>query len=116
MTDDLRRTHAQIAALTRWAQTADRARATSPAREAMLAKFENRHECDLCGVIEIPPELKGDARARAVAAAMSAHYRRLALRSASARGRARQLYKQARESERELNDELTAAADDRAAG
>lgn len=115
MTSNLSSVHAQIAALTRWARTPDRSAATSPAREAMLAKFEHRHECALCGVVEIPEELRGEARARAVAAAMSAHYKRLALRSATARGQARALHRTARATERELHDDLAAAGDDRAA-
>lgn len=109
----LRSMQAQIAALTR-AATTDGSEISAPARRKFLANFENGHKCSLCGTIPINADLPPDQKARAVAAAMSVHFRRLALRSRMARGRARQLYVDARKAERQLDEEL-AQLDDRAA-
>lgn len=67
----------EIAAHESWAKTTDRAARTRPARQGLEAKFER--EVDPDGVMN-PAD-----RAKAVANARSAHYRRLALKSAAAR-------------------------------
>lgn len=107
MTDDrsLRSMHARIAALTRAART-DGSEISAPARRAFLAKFETRHECKLCGVVEIDQALPPAQRERAIAAAMSAHFTRLAVRPRAARARARRAYRAAKVYEAELDTEL----------
>ncbi len=69
----------QIAAHTSWANTADRAARTLPARRAMLDKFER----------QVDPEGVLDPADRATRAqhARKAHFARLALLSAQARRR-----------------------------
>ena len=67
----------QIAALESWAQTPDRAARTRNARAAMDRKFETQVDPD--GVMS-PAD-----RAKAVANARTAYYKRLALRSAETR-------------------------------
>lgn len=107
MPDDhsLRRLHARIAALTRAART-DGDEISAPARAAFMKRFETRHECQLCGVVEIDQTLPPIQRQRAIEAAISAHFTRLAMRSGLARAKARRLYQRAQEAEAELTDEL----------
>lgn len=68
---------ASIAANTRWAHETDRTAATSPARAAFEARFED----------EVDPErvLPAAERARRAANAKKAYFHRLALKSAQAR-------------------------------
>lgn len=114
MTDDrsLRSMHARIAALTRAART-DGREISAPARSAFMKRFETRHECKLCGVVEIDQTLPPAQCARAVQAAITAHFTRLAARPRIARMRAAQLYQSAAQAEAELDEEL--AGLDRAA-
>jgi hypothetical protein len=77
VTPDERRLNAQIAAHTRWAHEPDRTAATAPARRALDEKFETLVDPDR----KLDPVL----RARMAASARSAHYRRLAKRSAEVR-------------------------------
>jgi hypothetical protein len=74
---EVRALSARIAAHDRWGHTADRAAATAPARAAFLNRFER--EADPDGVL--PP----DVRAKLAANLMSAHFARMALKSAQAR-------------------------------
>ena len=115
MTDDasLRSMHARIAALTRSART-DGREISAPARAAFLQKFETRHECKLCGTVEIDQSLPPAQRQRAVEAAIRAHFTRLAMRPRIARARARRLYVDAKKAEAALSEEL--AGLDNAAG
>lgn len=78
-----RRLHAQIAAHESWAHTVDRAARTAPARAALMAKFER--EVDPDGTMR-PAE-----RARLAEHKRKAHFQRLALKSARARRRSREL-------------------------
>lgn len=70
---------ASIASHESWARTPDRAARTAPARAAMEAKFEREVDPDNV----LPP----DVRAKMAENARSAHYKRLALKSAKARKR-----------------------------
>jgi hypothetical protein len=67
----------RVAALSRWAATADRTAATSPARTAFLRRFE----------LEVDPrgELDPVERARRASLSRRAYMTRLALRSATTR-------------------------------
>lgn len=72
---------ARLAAHQSWANTADRTARTAPARRALLDGFERQVDPD--GVLE-PAE-----RARRAEHARKAHFTRLALRSAQARRKER---------------------------
>src|SRR5207248_9237744 len=78
MTPAQRSLRAKIAAHTSWANTADRAARTAAARKAALDRFDR--EVDPDGV------LAPEERARRACNARSAHFSRLAYRSARARG------------------------------
>lgn len=67
----------QIAAHESWAKTVNRTARTQPARDALRAKF----------AAEVDPDglMDPDTKAKAVDNAISAHYRRLAQKSAEAR-------------------------------
>jgi hypothetical protein len=70
---------ARIAAHTRWAKTPDRTAATAAQRQAFLDRFER----------EVDPDgtLAPDVRAKLAENAKSAHFTRLAMRSAQSRRR-----------------------------
>lgn len=102
-----RRANAQIAALTRAARTDGRA-ISAPARAAFLERFETRHECRHCGVIQIDQSLPPEQRARAARAAMSAHFRRLAAASKLARYTAARIEAQADQVDEQLRADLAA--------
>jgi hypothetical protein len=86
MTENERRLAARIAAETSWAMTEDRAARTAPARRALDAKFLT--------------EAKGDpVRAEHL---RRAHFARLALKSAQARRKSREMAQCAAEAEAEL--------------
>lgn len=70
---------AQIAAHTKWANTADPSAATAPARTAFLARFER--QVDPEGIL--PPA----ERTRRAESAKSAHFARMAFKSAQSRAR-----------------------------
>jgi hypothetical protein len=74
---------ARLAAHTSWANTADPAARTEPARHAALARFER----------DVDPEgrLTDEERARRAAHARKAYFASLALKSAQARRQSRQL-------------------------
>lgn len=74
-----RKMRSQIAAHESWAQTPDRTARTEPARRAMFEKFEKQVDPD--GAL-LPAE-----RAKRAENARSAHYKRLAFKSAQARRR-----------------------------
>jgi len=101
----LRSTQARIAALTRAAMT-DGAEISAPGRKAFLESFQTGHECRHCPPIIIDQSLAPEQKARAVQAAISAHFSRLALASARARGKAQVLMRQSRAADRELADGL----------
>jgi hypothetical protein len=77
LTPSQRRIRAQIAAHTSWANTADPAKRTAPARKGFLGRFER----------QVDPEgkLPLEERQRRAESAMRAHMQRLALKSARAR-------------------------------
>lgn len=106
-TDDrtLRSIQARVAALTRAART-DGSEISAPARKAFMDRFETRHECKLCGVIEIDQTLPPKQRQRAIQAAISAHFVRMARRTRVAKNKARRQYVAARKVEQELAEEL----------
>lgn len=107
-TDKLKSEQGRIAALTRVARVGGR-KISAPARAGFLAKFDTRHECALCGVIEIDQTLPLAEQAAAAAAAKSAHFRRMAQQRNKKRGRVDELEAQmAREDEalRELLREV----------
>lgn len=95
LTDSERSLRARIAAHERWAQTPDRSAATAPARAALMARFER--EVDPNGTL--PPA----ERARRAEHARKAYYGRLALKSARARRRSKELAAEGEAAERELN-------------
>jgi hypothetical protein len=109
MTDDpaalQRRASATIAALTRAART-DGREISAPGRAAFLASFQTRHTCKHCGTIEIDQSLPPDQRARAARAAMSAHFRRLASVSVTARHTMQRIDQIAVAAEEQLDAEL----------
>lgn len=72
-----RRLRASMAAHESWAKTDDRSARTEPARQALLARFEQQVDPD--GILD-PAE-----RAKRAEHARQAHYKRLALKSAKAR-------------------------------
>ncbi|GAA2185018.1 hypothetical protein GCM10009785_35100 [Brooklawnia cerclae] len=84
----------RIAANERWAREPDRSAATAPARAAMLAKFER--EVDPDGV------LTPEERARRAGHAKKAYFTRLALKSARARRRSKELADEAAQADAEL--------------
>lgn len=104
----LRSMSAQIAALTRVARQPGY-EISSPGRASFLRKFETgEHKCRYgCPKWDpISAGLSDDVRAKMVAARLSAHMRRLAIRSRTARMKARRLYQAAKEAENELAEEL----------
>lgn len=86
MTDSERRLAGQIAAHISWANTTDRSRRTAPARQALEQKFLDQAEGD--------PQRAASLR--------KAHFQRLALKSAQARRRARELTTEADQADAEL--------------
>lgn len=85
-TESERKLHAQIAAHESWAATPDRSARTAPARRALDQKFLDAADGD-------------PIRAEHLRAA---HFKRLALKSAQARRRSRELASVADAAEREL--------------
>jgi hypothetical protein len=100
-----RRANATIAALTRAART-DGREISEPARKAFMRGFETKHTCGHCGTIEIDQSLPLEQRDRMARAAMSAHFRRLAAVSVTARAAMRRLDGIAGEAETQLDREL----------
>lgn len=107
---DIKSLQMSIAALTRVAREGG-AKISAPAREAFLDGFKTRHECNLCGVIEIDQELPEAERDKAAAAALRVHFSRLAQRSAIARRRARMHTAEAEAAEARLASELATVDD-----
>lgn len=107
---DIKSRQMSIAALTRVAREGG-TKISKPAREAFLDSFKTRHECDLCGVIEIDQELPEAERDRASDAALRVHFTRLAQRSALARRRARVHDAEAEAAEARLASELATVDD-----
>jgi len=100
-----RRANATIAALTRAAKT-DGREISAPARRAFLEKFETEHTCDRCGTIRIDQSLPPEQRARAVKAAISLHFRRLASVSVAGRHAIQRLDDTVSAAEEQLRAEL----------
>jgi hypothetical protein len=50
----------------------------APANQAQTDGFYSRHECKMCGLVEIPPDAPADERQRRGDAAQRAHHLRLA--------------------------------------
>jgi hypothetical protein len=110
---EIRSTHAQLAALTR-AATTDGAEISAAGRAKFLANFETEHTCRHCGTVTIDQSLPPAQRRRAAQAAMRAHFIRLRRASQISRDRAATLIEQARAAEQELADDkaqLHAAAE-----
>ncbi len=84
----------RIAALERWAHTPDRSAATKLARDAMDAKFER--------LVDPDNQLDPTERARRAAYKRTAHFQRLALKSAQSRRKAKALTDAAKAAEAEL--------------
>ncbi|MGI8938879.1 MAG: hypothetical protein ACR2JF_11855 [Iamia sp.] len=82
-----RKLRASIAAHESWARTEDRAQRLAPARQAFADSFLDKVDPDH----RLPPA----ERARRAENARKAHYQRLALKSAQARRRKRELNDQA---------------------
>ena len=74
-----RRAAAKVASNTRWAMEPDRRAATQAARDAQLRKFED--------LVDPERVLDPKERARRAESAKSAHYTRLARRSAESRAK-----------------------------
>jgi hypothetical protein len=82
---EMRSTHAQLAALTRAART-DGAEISAPGRAAFLKNFEDGHHCKHCGTVPpVDQSLPPAQRQRAAQAALRAHMIRLNRASAIAR-------------------------------
>ena len=77
LTPGMRRSRAQAAAFTSWANTADRTARTAPATAASMARFEV--------LVDPLGELTPEERARRAESARKAHMARLAFLSAKAR-------------------------------
>lgn len=82
LTPAQRKMRASAASLTRWAGEPDRAKATRPALDGFLARFEDQ--------VDPNRELDPETRALLATAARKAHMRKLALRSSKARAAKRQ--------------------------
>lgn len=91
-----RRLDAQRRAYASWANTSDRAARTAPARERLLARFEDQVDPD--GVLS-PQE-----RATRAEYARKAYFASLALKSARARRKARENAADAEAAEQELHE------------
>lgn len=100
-----RRTNATIAALTRAART-DGREISAPARRAFLESFETKHSCRHCGTVEIDQSLPPDQKARAVRAAISLHFRRLASVSVAGRSTLERVGSMVDAAEEQLRTEL----------
>ena len=83
LTETERALRASIAAHESWARTDDRAARLAPARRAFADSFADKVDPDH----KLPPA----ERARRAESARKAHYQRLALKSAQARRRKREL-------------------------
>jgi hypothetical protein len=94
--------HARIAALTRSANEPSGTAMTARARESFRDSFLTRHECDLCGLVEIPEGTPDAERQRRADAAYTAHMTRLSQRAAVARRRAAGHLAEADQAEAEL--------------
>ena len=90
-----RRLAASIAAHESWAKTPDRSARTAPARAALLARFER----------DVDPDglLLADERERRAEHARKAYFQRLALKSARARRRSRELAAEADAADAEVS-------------
>lgn len=98
-----RRQIAQIAALTR-SVTEDGRERIRLAQQAYRDSFKIRHECPMCGVIEIPQDLPADEISRRGKAAHRVHMQRLALRRDQSRRTAAAATADAEAAEHELAD------------
>jgi hypothetical protein len=96
---------ATIAALSRSAKTPGD-EISAPARSAFLDSFHTRHECELCGVVEIDQSLPKAKRKKMADAALSAHMRRIARKSRIARQVSREQEALGKELAQRLRDEL----------
>lgn len=90
---------ASIAANEGWARCPDRSARTSPARAALMAKFET--------LVDPNGELAPVERAKRAENARRAHFQRLALKSAKARRSRAQADRELTEVEQELDDFLS---------
>lgn len=93
--------HARVAAHTRWSRCDDRTAATEPARRGMLGRFER----------EVDPDGRLAPHERAVRAehARKAYFIKMALTSARARRKSRELAAEADAADAKLRDAGTAA-------
>ncbi|MGB3697603.1 MAG: hypothetical protein WBA05_09230 [Gordonia sp. (in: high G+C Gram-positive bacteria)] len=88
---------AEIAAHTSWANTPNRSARTAPARKAALARFEKQVDPD--------GKLSDAERTRRAESARKAYFKKLALKSAVARRKAKELTDVAAIAERELEQQ-----------
>lgn len=85
----MRSQHARLAALSKSAQSPSGAATTERARRVFLESFDTRHECRLCGVVEIDQSLPEKERKRMSTAAYKAHQTRVSHRQRVLRERAK---------------------------
>lgn len=86
--DEIRSTHARIAALARVAKEPSGAAMLKAANKAFEESFKLGHQCKVCPLIEIDQSLPEKERARMAGAARTLHYKRISLRAGVARRRA----------------------------
>jgi hypothetical protein len=78
--DAARSQHAQLAALSRAAKEPSGTAMTEQARRTFRDSFDVKHECKLCGTVEIDQSLPAKERARQSEAAYRAHMTRISHR------------------------------------
>lgn len=93
---------ARIAALARSAAEPSGTAMTERARQTFRDSFLTRHQCDMCGLVEIPEGAPDAERQRRADAAYSAHMTRLSQRAAVSRRRAAGHLAEADQAEAEL--------------
>lgn len=100
-TDD-RSAHARIAAFSRSAREPSGEAMTETARRTYRDSFAVRHDCKLCGTVEIDQSLPAAERRRQADAAYRAHMTRLSHRREVMRRRAAQATAAAEEADEQL--------------
>lgn len=97
-----RSAHARIAAFSRSAREPSGEAMTKTARNAYRDSFKVRHECKLCGTVEVDQDLPAKEIARIAEAAYRAHMTRLSHRREVMRNRAEQATAAAEEADEQL--------------
>lgn len=88
--------HARIAALSRSAAEPSGTAMTETARKTFRDSFDTRHECAMCGTVEISQSLPAADRRRQAEAAYRAHMTRLSHRRTVMNGRAKTARREAK--------------------